>query len=406
MKISIEGVEEIAYFDIEKLRFYKQKIEMSEFDGSVVVRQEQRLKKLVLLITERCNLRCSYCFIENDSKTYCEQDNIFDCKKMKEYLYSILSNYPNGIEYFEFFGGEPLLNFQNIKKTVDIVEQVCREKKIKQPLFSIISNGTLLNRENVRYLNEKGFFVTISIDGNQKSHDENRYDKNHKGTYGVIKKKLQECTINHLSVEFSISDTMVNNYTKNYIVDCIENYIELNVSGIVSNVIVSQDMSDKFILQKNIFIQIVEEYTDFILKEMFSKNCRIFDYHINNVILAVLRHERMRPACTEGINSIVMDLEGNIKSCYLSKESLGKAFELCGANRNKYMYFMRPGDCFRCCARSLCQSWCREIDQGNVYLPRCEYTRTIAKKVIKKIFETRKSTLKYAIENLSRLHKN
>ncbi len=72
-----------------------------------------------------------------------------------------------------FFGGEPLLNFEIIRFVVDLATEKAKEAG-KRVSFALTTNGTVLTDEIVRFLDEKGFGVTVSMDGNQAVHDRYR----------------------------------------------------------------------------------------------------------------------------------------------------------------------------------------------------------------------------------------
>ena len=79
-----------------------------------------------------------------------------------------------------FYGGEPLLEFELIKKCVKYAR---KELKGKQINFALTTNATLLNDEIINYFIEHSFIVTVSIDGPKEMHDdERRFAKNNKGS--------------------------------------------------------------------------------------------------------------------------------------------------------------------------------------------------------------------------------
>lgn len=108
------------------------------------------------VITEKCNLGCKYCYMNNnpinmDYKTF---DLLFDN------INKILNIYKQKIYHLDFFGGEPLINFDLIKYAVPKLKDDVRCKA-----FGIISNLLLLNEEKVRYIQDNNINVSFSFDG-------------------------------------------------------------------------------------------------------------------------------------------------------------------------------------------------------------------------------------------------
>ena len=145
-----------------------------------------------LSITEQCNLRCSYC--------YFRESHAGRCAVMSEEVMeaSIRLALKRAIElgdaFFNvtFFGGEPLLRMDFIKKTVKFTRVLVKqnEKKLDKSFrlhFSIDTNGTLLTDDIIRYLKREKIRVTISLDGPEKKHDISRLSLDGKGSFRKIK---------------------------------------------------------------------------------------------------------------------------------------------------------------------------------------------------------------------------
>ena len=145
-----------------------------------------------LSITEQCNLRCSYC--------YFRESHAGRCAVMSEEVMeaSIRLALKRAIElgdaFFNvtFFGGEPLLRMDFIKKTVKYTRVLVKqnEKKLDKSFrlhFSIDTNGTLLTDDIIRYLKREKIRVTISLDGPEKKHDISRLSLDGKGSFRKIK---------------------------------------------------------------------------------------------------------------------------------------------------------------------------------------------------------------------------
>lgn len=145
-----------------------------------------------LSITEQCNLRCTYCYYRDTHAKRCAvmSDEVMEAtvrlavKKSIEFQDSFLN--------FTFFGGEPLLRMDFIKKTVKFAKAQVKQnagklnKKLKL-CFAINTNGTLLTDEIIKYLKREKFSVVISLDGPEKKHDISRVGVDGKGCFKAIK---------------------------------------------------------------------------------------------------------------------------------------------------------------------------------------------------------------------------
>jgi len=144
----------------------------------------QNLKALCLHVAHDCNLACSYCFASKGS--YRVAKNLMPgavAFKAVDFLAANSGNKKN-IE-IDFFGGEPTLNFQVVKDTVDYSRQVT-ERTGKHFHFTITTNGTLLNNDIINYINNHMDNVVISLDGRPEIHNGIRRTANGKETYHTI----------------------------------------------------------------------------------------------------------------------------------------------------------------------------------------------------------------------------
>jgi len=114
-------------------------------------KKRKKISSVNILLTNQCNKNCSFCFQRNIGsgiKKLSERDiTLFIDWVLKE------KNSSKKL-WVNFMGGEPLIKFELIKKIID---------KYKNILFSLNTNGLLLNKESINYFNKKKILVTISI---------------------------------------------------------------------------------------------------------------------------------------------------------------------------------------------------------------------------------------------------
>ena len=150
-----------------------------------------KLCRMTFQITQDCNLRCDYCIYSGDyqNRTHSKLEMDFETvKKGLDYLLAHSCQSKNIL--IGFYGGEPLLKFDLIKKSVAYADKLFEGKPVS---YQITSNITLLTEEMMDFLVEHGFNVLFSFDGPEEIHDKNRKFKgNGKGTFGVVIPKLYE----------------------------------------------------------------------------------------------------------------------------------------------------------------------------------------------------------------------
>jgi uncharacterized protein len=161
--------------------------------------QDFPLQRVVLNITNQCNLACTYCYEYSD-------DRISQTAGKKKYMSSDVAeasvdmllaesaSRPN--IHVTFFGGETLLNFPVMRTTVAYAKRRAAESG-KQIEFSLTTNATLLTEEIIEFLSEHKIGVTVSIDGDRELNDSQRVFKNGKGSYDVIVPNIKKLLKRH-----------------------------------------------------------------------------------------------------------------------------------------------------------------------------------------------------------------
>ncbi len=148
------------------------------------------IKALCLHISHDCNLRCKYCFAATGNfggeRTMMQAET---GKKAIEFLISQSANRRN-LE-IDFFGGEPLMNFDTVKEIIEYALERESEanKKFK---FTLTTNALLLNEENKKYINEHIQNIVLSIDGREETNDRMRFRVDGSGTYNAIIPKIKD----------------------------------------------------------------------------------------------------------------------------------------------------------------------------------------------------------------------
>lgn len=267
------------------------------------------IRNVMIFMTYSCNLACTYCYekgLANSSNDHMNLD------KFKEVFYNIMNNFEYGKTIsFHFFGGEPLLYFKEIKEIVGFLESTSNMQV--RYSFSLTTNGTILNKDILSFLNDYDFGINISIDGEKEIHDSKRqYKASQKGTFNDVLKNA-ELLIKMVSVDarvtisdegLKLKETALN--LRNAGFEKI--YFDL-VSGRLNNAI------DKRKLSRNI-----KKLAHLYLKELKNKNIlniSNFSKTLKNIHFGL----RKTHYCQAGISSYSVAPDGKIFLCHRFMEN-------------------------------------------------------------------------------------
>ncbi|HCC34435.1 MAG TPA: thioether cross-link-forming SCIFF peptide maturase [Ruminococcaceae bacterium] len=148
------------------------------------------VKAMCLHIAHDCNLRCEYCFAAKGDFGRGRKLMDFETgKKAIDFLIEQSSGRHN-LEV-DFFGGEPLMNMDTVKRLVAYARSLekLHNKKFR---FTLTTNGLLLDSDNMDFINAEMSNVVLSIDGRKEINDRLRVTPGGKGSYDVIVPKYQE----------------------------------------------------------------------------------------------------------------------------------------------------------------------------------------------------------------------
>ncbi len=148
------------------------------------------VKALCLHIAHDCNLACQYCFAEEGE--YHGRRALMSFEVGKKALDFLIANSGSRINLeVDFFGGEPLMNWDVVKQLVEYgrSQEAVHNKKFR---FTLTTNGVLLNDEIMEFCNKEMSNVVLSLDGRQAVNDKMRPFRNGKGSYELIVPKFQK----------------------------------------------------------------------------------------------------------------------------------------------------------------------------------------------------------------------
>ena len=182
-----EAVEEILLLAQEG-QLYTEDIYENYIDS--FKNRETVVKALCLHIAHDCNLACKYCFAEEGE--YHGRRAIMSYEVGKKALDFLVANSGNRTNLeVDFFGGEPLMNWEVVKQLVAYGRSL-EEEHHKKFRFTITTNGVLLNDEILEFVNKEMGNVVLSIDGRKEVHDRMRPHRGGQGSYDEIVPKFKK----------------------------------------------------------------------------------------------------------------------------------------------------------------------------------------------------------------------
>lgn len=151
--------------------------------------KSDEVKALCLHICHDCNLRCRYCFA--DEGAYHAKREFMSLETAKKAIDFLIENSGNRkVLETDFFGGEPLMNFDVVKETVYYAKEQAA-KRGKRFLFTLTTNGLLLKDDIADFLNKEFENVVLSLDGRREVHDAVRKTANGKGSFDLVIENLK-----------------------------------------------------------------------------------------------------------------------------------------------------------------------------------------------------------------------
>ncbi len=158
--------------------------------GELKARTSGVVKALCLHIAHTCNLNCSYCFASQGK--YNGDRAVMSFEVGKRALDFLIEN--SGSRHnleVDFFGGEPLMNFDVVKQLVAYARSVEKEKN-KNFRFTLTTNGVLVDDDVIDFANRECSNVVLSLDGRKEVHDRFRVDYAGNGSWEKIVPKFQK----------------------------------------------------------------------------------------------------------------------------------------------------------------------------------------------------------------------
>ena len=235
-------------------------------EGVIDFKKRQTVvKALCLHIAHDCNLACRYCFAgEGEYKGDRSLMSLEVGKKALDFLVANSGNRRN-LEV-DFFGGEPLMNFDVVKELVAYGREL-EKTHDKHFRFTLTTNGVLLRDDVIEFANKEMDNIVLSIDGRKEVHDHMRPFKNGKGSYDFILDKFKKVAESRNQQKYYVRGTFTH-YNLDFVKDVLsladEGFEQISVEPVVAG------PEEPYAVREEDIPQICEGY-DELAKEMLKR---------------------------------------------------------------------------------------------------------------------------------------
>lgn len=321
------------------------------------------IKALCLHIAHTCNLNCEYCFASQGK--YHGERALMSFETGKRALDFLIEN--SGTRHnleVDFFGGEPLMNFEVVKQLVAYARE---QEKIhnKNFRFTLTTNGILIDDDVIDFCNKEMSNVVLSLDGRKEVHDRLRKDNHGNGSYDRIVPKFKELVRRRTNGTYYIRGTFTHantDFTNDIFHMADLGFTELSMEPVVCA------PDDPNALTKDDLPVLFEQY-ELLAKEMIKRkkngNGFTFYHYMLDLKNGPCIYKRIS-GCGSGTEYMAVTPAGELYPCHqfvgdtkyllgdiwkgVTNKDIQNEFKLCNA-------YARP-ECKDCWAKLYCSGGC------------------------------------------------
>ena len=337
--------------------------------------RETVVKAMCLHIAHACNLGCKYCFAGKGE--YCGPAALMSYQVGKDALDYLVKHSGNrhNLEV-DFFGGEPLMNWDVVKDLVAYGRSIEKEHN-KRFRFTLTTNGTLLNDDILEFANKEMSNLVLSIDGRKEVHDNMRPFRDGRSSYDEILPKYKKAAESRDQMNYYVRGTYTH-FNTDFAADVLhladEGFQQISVEPVVAQ------PEEPYALTEEDIPVLLEQY-DILADEMLKrrKEGRGFNFFHFMIDLegGPCVYKRLS-GCGAGCEYVSVTPWGDIYPCHqfvgqedyklgsiydgIQKKDLQKKFHDCNV-------YSKP-DCSNCFARYYCSGGCMANSQhftGDIY---------------------------------------
>lgn len=228
--------------------------------------RETVVKALCLHIAHDCNLKCKYCFAEEGE--YHGRRALMSYEVGKKALDFLVANSGSRVNLeVDFFGGEPLMNWQVVKDLVAYGRSL-EEPNHKRFRFTLTTNGVLLNDDIIDFANKEMANIVLSVDGRKEIHDKMRPLAGGQGSYDLVVPKFKKVAESRNQTNYYVRGTFTH-FNKDFAAD-VCHLADLGFEQISVEPVVAPENADYALVPEDI-PELLAEY-DKLAAEMIRRH--------------------------------------------------------------------------------------------------------------------------------------
>lgn len=273
----------------------------------------KRIGRLALHLTNKCNLRCKYCYANGG--TYKSEEGIMDIEVAKRAL-DCFYNEVESISLIQLFGGEPTMNLPVMEYVCEYVAKKNEERSVKAEV-GMVTNGTLVTDELLELIKKYNLLVTVSFDGIPEVNDLLRVYKDGTGTSKKIIeniKKMHEATGQPNTIEAT--------YTKYHEeagikIKDISDFIHENLGDISLHIVPAGGAKgcDYALDNNDAFIEAIDQMFD-DTQNMETLQRYMFSLE-EKTIRAIVEKTYSKYICDGGVRNFSVSTKGDVYPCFI-----------------------------------------------------------------------------------------
>ena len=304
----VEALEEIEYLE-ENGILYTEDNNLS----NIKYNEENIVKAMCLHVAHDCNLKCKYCFASQGN--FKGERSMMDLETGKKaLLYLAMNSGKRRNLEVDFFGGEPLMNFETVKKLVDYGRELEKEYN-KRFRFTITTNGVLLDDEKIDYINENMENVVLSLDGRKEINDDMRLTISGEGSFDVILPKIKKMVEKRGDKDYYVRGTFTN-HNLDFGSDAMDFYKHGFKKISIEPVVTPESM--EYALRQEHLKRVLKEYEDFS-REYIKIKRQDKDFYFFHFMIDLDQGPcivKRAVGCGAGSEYIAVTPEGEIYPCH------------------------------------------------------------------------------------------
>ncbi|ARP50321.1 thioether cross-link-forming SCIFF peptide maturase [Ruminococcaceae bacterium CPB6] len=367
-----------AYQELLALQAKGQLFSSDDYEQFAGMMKDAPIKSMCLNIAHDCNLRCAYCFAAQGD--FGKGRMLMPFKVAKAAIDFLIKESASRYNLeVDFFGGEPLMNFDVVKQTVAYARSL--EKRYNKNFrFTITTNGLLLDDDKIDFINREMSNCVLSLDGRKEVNDRLRVCPDGKtGSYDIIVPKFQKLVAGRGDKDYYVRGTFTK-HNLDFVNDILEmerlGFDEISVEPVVSDPMLPYSIQEEDL---PVVFKEYEHLSNVMIEKKKSGKCFNFFHFMIDLNQGPCAIKRLR-GCSCGNEYVAVTPLGEIFPCHqfvgndewIMGNVLDGTYDHEMKNRFAAANVYTKSECKNCWAKFYCSGGCNANNQkyeGSILKP-------------------------------------